>query len=380
MVKEFGADSFDFEAEFERINREISKPNILVCGATGVGKSSFVNEVFGKGLAQVGDGMPITKGVRRYEREDTKLVLYDSEGYEIGGERQDYYKEEIIGVIDKYREEYPDDFKEQIHQVWYFISAANKRVTETDIEVVDLIKGKNVPVTIVLTQIDNVDGEELRDMSLTIERDFQGIEYFTVSSVEDTEIRKAIEPYNEKQELIEWALENLNDSLKDGFILSLNKNLETTKKHVNRSIIPKYVGTAVATAATPIPFSDATILTPMQMTMSVHIMRIYGIDKGKSGITGIINSTIISQVGRNLASTIAGNVAKLIPGFGSIIGGTINAGVAASLTAALGYSISELSYKYAQSVIDGEPIPLSEVFDSDIIKETIKHFYKSGEK
>ena len=59
-----------------------------------------------------------------------------------------------------------------------------------------------------------------------------------------------------------------------------------------------------------------------------------------------------------------------------MIGGTINATVAGSLTAAVGYAISELSYKYSQSVVKGKPIPLNEIFDSEIIKETINKFYK----
>lgn len=376
MDKSFNADTFNLEEEFEKVSNEINKPNILVCGATGVGKSSFINEVFEKNLAPVGDGTPITRGIDRYEEKDSNVVLYDSEGYEIGEEKQNHFKNNIIGVIDKYKREYPTELNKQIHLVWYFISAANKRVTETDIEVVRLIKEKEIPIAIVITQIDNVDEEELNDMRTTIKNDFKDIEYFNVCVTDDEEISKAVEAYNEKQKVINWAIENLEDSLKDGFILSIEKNLETIKKHVNKSIIPRYVASAIATAATPILFSDAAILAPMQVTMSVHIMKIYGIDNDKSAITGIVNSTIISQVGKTLSKNLIGNLTKLIPGLGSVIGGTINATVAGSLTAAVGYAISELSYKYSQSVVKGKPIPLNEIFDSEIIKETINKFYK----
>ncbi len=379
MDKSFNADSFDFDEAFKKVSEEVNKPNILICGGTGVGKSSFINEVFGEEIAEVGNGKPITKETTRYANDDINVVLYDTEGYEVGEEKQDHFKDEILGIIDKCKQEHPEDLNKHIHQVWYFISAANKRVTETDIEAIELLKKKNIPIAIVLTQIDNVDEQELDSMNKTIRNDFIDIDYFNVCVTEDEEILEAVKPYNQTEQLIEWALENLSDSLKEGFISSLYKNLKVTKEYVNKSIVPKYIASSLATAATPVPFSDAALLAPMQLTMSVHIMKTYGINNDKSAITGVVNSTIISQVGKTIAKTLIGNVAKLIPGFGSIIGGTINAGVAGSLTAALGYTISELSYKYSQSVVEGKPIPLNEIFDSEMIKEYISKFYKKGE-
>ncbi|MBB6698771.1 GTPase [Clostridium algidicarnis] len=380
MDKSFNADSFNIDEELEKINKKISKPNILVCGATGVGKSSFVNDVFGKCVAKVGEGAPITRGVKRYEDKELSVVLYDSEGYEIGEDKQYYFKEEIIGVIDKCKQEYPTELNKQIHEVWYFISAANKRVTETDIEVVNLIKEKKVPIAIVVTQIDNVDEKELNDICSTIEMEFRDIRYFTVCVTDDKDIAEAVEIYNQKQQLIEWALENLSNSLKDGFIVSLHNNLEIVKKHVNKVIVPSYIASAIAASAVPIPLADAAMLTPIQLSMSVHIMKVYGIDNYKSAITGVINSSIVSQIGKTLAKTLIGNVAKLIPGFGSVVGGLINSSVAGTLTASIGYAISELSYRYSQSVVEGKAIPLTEIFDSEIIRETINNFYKQEAK
>lgn len=380
MDKSFNADSFNIDEEFEKISNKINKPNILVCGATGVGKSSFVNDVFGKRVARVGEGAPVTRSVKRYEDKELSVVLYDSEGYEIGKDKQDYFKEEIIGVIDKYKQQYPTELNKQIHEVWYFISAANKRVTETDIEVVNLIREKKVPIAIVVTQIDSVDEQELNDICNTIESDFKDIKYFTVCVTDDEAIAEAVKQFNQKQQLIEWALENLSDSLKDGFILSLHKNLEIIKKHVNKKIVPSYVASAVAAAAVPIPLADSAMLAPIQLGMSVHIMKFYGIDNCKGAITGVINSTIVSQIGKTLARTLIGNIAKLIPGVGSIVGGVVNSAVAGSLTAAIGFAISELSYKYSQSVIEGKGIPLTEIFNSEIIRETINDFFKKGAK
>lgn len=371
MAINFKADNFDLNNEIEKIKRDVRKPNILICGATGVGKSSFINDVFGKKVALVGEGIPITKGIQRYERKDLSVVLYDSEGYEVGEEKQSYFKEEIIGVIDKYRNENASDLYNQIHEVWYFISAANKRVTETDIEVVNLIKSKNVPVAIVITQIDNVDEDELNEIIRVIQNDFLNIKYFTTCVTDNEEIAKAVEPYNQKDELLDWALDNLDKSLKDGFVISIKNNLIIKRKHIEKNIIPIYVASAGAAALIPLPMADSAALMPIQMAMTAHIMNAYGIDEYKGVAGSIVSSTIIATIGKSIARTLAGNILKFIPAFGQAVGMAINASVAGALTASIGYAITLLCYEYSKAIIDGKDISLIEVFTSDAIKNAM---------
>lgn len=181
----FNCDNFNYEEEYEKIKREIQKPNILICGATGVGKSSFVNKIFGKEICKVGNGKPITIGVNRCEDPSIDVILYDSEGYEIGDDKQRYFKENVVGFIQKNREKYPDDISKHIHEVWYFISAANKRVTNIDFEVIKEIKNSNVPIAIVITQIDNVDEDELNGILKALNYELKEIDSFTVCVTDD---------------------------------------------------------------------------------------------------------------------------------------------------------------------------------------------------
>ena len=38
----FDYENFDYEAAFRQVQEEVSKPNILICGVTGIGKSTMI--------------------------------------------------------------------------------------------------------------------------------------------------------------------------------------------------------------------------------------------------------------------------------------------------------------------------------------------------
>ncbi|MEY8661670.1 DUF697 domain-containing protein [Ligilactobacillus faecis] len=110
-----------------------------------------------------------------------------------------------------------------------------------------------------------------------------------------------------------------------------NKASETPKQKAQKAVHTAALGAATV-ALTPIPFADAVALMPIQTGMIVQIYRAYGQKVSKGMVQGVLKATFATTMGRSLA----GNLFKLVPGAGSIVGGTISAGVAVSVTEAIG--------------------------------------------
>ena len=127
------------------MNTAQSRYNILVIGKTGVGKSSFVNYLLGKNIAESGTGRPVTeRGFHQYENEVDGLpvTLYDSWGLEANK-----YKEwmEIFSKELKDRGvEKPAS--EWFHSVFYCISGGGHRVEDADIEILQFLNNARYPL------------------------------------------------------------------------------------------------------------------------------------------------------------------------------------------------------------------------------------------
>lgn len=377
-MKDYRPDDFDFNKALDEISQGIAKPNILICGATGVGKSSVVNHIFGENLARVGHGIPVTRGITKYERDDSGVVLYDTEGYEIGTEKVSHYKSLVESWMTApgKNDEMSTALKNKIHEVWYCISAGNKRVTDMDIDVITSLKAQKVPLVVVLTQIDNVDEEELTAMESAI-RQYCEVEFFRTCVTEDEEVLTALKDYLQWDALIEWAIMHLDESLREGFIGALQGNLSAKRTLINHKIIPLYTSAAAGIAMTPIPFSDAALLVPVQLKMSLHIMKTYGLDQTLGNLSTLVGSVVVSESGRLLAQTLSANLIKLIPGVGTAIGTGVNTVVASSFTAAMGYAISEICFRCAKAIFEeGKEINFADYFNSDNIASLMAEWFR----
>nr|WP_240544562.1 GTPase [Exiguobacterium algae] len=329
----------------ERLRGNVKKPNILIAGATGAGKSSVVNHVFGRDLTKVAAGEPVTRGIHEYKSDDVAVILYDSEGYEIGSERQRAYEEEVIGFVESAQSK---DAAARIHLVWYTINASTKRVTPLDRSLIKRLS-EWTSVAVVFTQIDQVDLEELTALRQELNDVISDDSVFQVSVAKELLEEEAFQQYLDWERLIRWSVEELDGSLQEGLLMEIraeSKAMLDLKRKKAQRIISGYVASAGTAAAVPLPFADAIALTPIQVTMSVHLFRYWGINASDELLRTLIGSTIIPQIGRTLSKTILLNVLKFFPG-ANAAAGVINATVASGITWAIGLAINEVAYRNA---------------------------------
>lgn len=368
------------QAEWERFANKENKlfPNIMLLGATGCGKSSLINLVFDKELAEVNDASRGTPGFTTYwgREHDMSVNLIDSRGYEMedgsGESFQSYYN----SIKNKMKESREKDPLEKIHIIWFCISVAGKKVQDYDTKILQMLY--NEPelrnrVAILLTKCDQDDknGSIARILKQVIASEVGStIPVFEVST--DLALKSELD----LEKLMVWSANQLDDAdLKEAFVAAQMMNLKAKRK-VAEGRIAIYAASAAAIGATPIPMSAAALLTPLQITMAANIIHIYGMENFASISKALIGNVVIS----NLGKAFAGGLLKLIPGAGTIIGGVINAGVASLITSALGFAVSEICYDSCKKIAKGEDVDISSMFDAEMIQAYVQEYMQKYKK
>ncbi|KAI9700970.1 MAG: hypothetical protein M1820_006615 [Bogoriella megaspora] len=141
---------------------------VLVCGNTGVGKSTLINRVFGVPVTTESSrsrGIHDVKSEIRFaERPD--LIVHDSGGFEAGAvEEMDVVKEFLQ---EKSR---ADDINDRLHVIWFCIDLMSTRTKQHATEKLFTAVSqyaKEVPIIVVTTKMDEFLGakfQEYRDTS-----------------------------------------------------------------------------------------------------------------------------------------------------------------------------------------------------------------------
>lgn len=327
------------DAVIDAINqnvRDLKKLNIAVVGKTGVGKSTLINSVFREDLAAVGIGQPVTSKIRKYFKKDFPLTIYDTPGFELGKDEQENVKNELLDIIKTGN--MGKDVNEAIHCIWYCINTTTSRIEPEEIKWLRSFSSENrvtqVPIIVVLTQA--CPKQRGRDMKAAVEA--ENLDVISVIPVLAQDM-----DFDGEYLVKAYGLDTLIDIMSKTLPTELEKTLQNVqkasieaKKKYAQGIVATAVAAAMGEAAIPVPFADATMLVPTQISMIAGITAVFGLDVNKSFITAVISATLGSSGATVLGRTVVSNILKLVPGVGSVAGGAISAGTAAIITTALG--------------------------------------------
>ncbi|MEO9334081.1 YcjF family protein [Ectopseudomonas guguanensis] len=344
---------FNQERAKNKALNEKEKCNIIICGASGVGKSTLINAIFGKEVVKAGTGKPITQHLEKIIIPEKGICLWDTKGIEAENyqETMTSLKNEFTQAIDNAK-----DDSDIPHIGWVCIKASSDRIEERDLTLVRLLAERKIPAVVVFTRvIGKAERDFVEKAKLIIDekyKDFLQGAYISINSVpyeidEDTTVKaKGLES------LIEVTEERFPEgkkSAKNAFLkaqrLEIEKRLVAMKDGARKLVHVASIAAGTA-GASPIPGSDAPIIAAIQSTMIYKINTEFELDadssKMTSILTGVMGVTALAQVGK----TIVSNALKFIPGAGTLIGAGISATTAIAITEAVGHAYIAVLEKF----------------------------------
>jgi uncharacterized protein (DUF697 family) len=324
-----------FRAEYDKQDASFGRFNLAIFGKTGVGKSTLINAIFGEEVARTGIGEPVTRGSHLYLDKVGHLGIVDTQGLEVGRDSKEILTE--LGKAMNTMRRLP--LSEQIHVAWYCIRGMDRRFEEAEAEFIRRLDEMGLPVLVVLTQVPcrwSTDGhghyhpdavllaEQIMARRLPIAG---GRPFMTYAKADEFAGQPAYGLREVLDATFRVAPEGVHGALVVAQEIDYDRKAEEARKYIAAA-----AGSAAAAAATPIPFSDATLLVPIQLGMMARIAQLYKIKFERAALMAVVSATAATQVGRAAFTGLL----KMVPGAGTVVGGVIGAGVASTFTYAMG--------------------------------------------
>ena len=310
--------------------RKRGRVTVMLAGRSGVGKSTLLNAVFGRNVAETGVGRPVTQETKEYRTDDDPLAIVDTRGLEMAD-----YKPTLSAIKDfVITRRNSGDANEHVHIAWVCLLEDSARVEQAEIDLVKTLSDLGVSVVAVITKTRG---------NVAYRRE---VERLLPEAVGVVQVRAMAEEFMNGNEvvvlspfgldrLVEVSSNSVPEAQRRAF--GAAQKISVEQKVLNaRKVVYTSATTAATTAAIPFPFADAALLAPIQIAMIAGVTSCFGmkLDKAKmltlsAAVVGASGATITGRM-------LVGSIIKMIPGLGSIAGATINGAAAMAITSALG--------------------------------------------
>ncbi len=351
----------------EKELKNLAPVNILIVGKSGVGKSTLINSVFRERIADTGTGQPVTKHLQKISRADVPITLYDTRGLELSPEVQKQVQDEIYSVIEENK-----GTEDAVHVAYYCIQATSSRIEDSEIEMIQAISEK-IPVVLVLTQSIGEQAEEfhhiLEEMNLPVVAVHSVLAQPYVISDDYT-----VEAFGLK-ELIERTFNLIPESVRKSFTNAQQVDIER-KVNSAKTWARRYILTTFGVGFIPIPFSDASLLVPMQVALLAHITVIFGVPIDRATILSIVAAVGGTGSATVIGRSVVSNAFKFIPGVGSVVGGIISGTTASVVTRALADSYIQVLKVMATNELGGKSTSTDKLVD--LMQKQFKKYIKEN--
>ena len=318
------------------------KPNILICGKTGAGKTSLVQAVTHVGTVPdeaIGDAEATTRGFDVYETEVANFI--DSEGMEPGQTVEEYSRfimGEVVNRLDS------DTAENLVHNIWYCIDGSGARVQSADARLIRQFSDK---VLLVVTKSETLRKDQTEAMMSQLLDLLPQERIVMVSSHNKTGLAQLL---NKAFEMTGQAIEGADEEL-FGFRNRWNTyygNMRFRWEAQAAKEADEYINWAAgrAIALIPLPLADAAPLMANEAYMIYRIGAAYGY---------AVDNSILTMLAGVAGGSIAGKLAASFRPFLKVpiaAGITYGVGKAAKayFESGMTMNISELKEKF----IEGE--------------------------
>lgn len=346
-----------FRHEYDKQADNLGRFNLALFGKTGVGKSTLINAIFGEPVAATGIGEPVTEGSHLYLDKRGQLGLIDTQGLEIGRDDKELLAD-VTKTVNRMRKQ---PVAEQIHAVWFCVRGMDRRFEESEAAFIRKLDELGLPVIVVLTQVPEREGQihpDAQQLVRVIEEKHLPIEGIYCTYAQRDHFTG--QPPHGLMELLHATFRVAPEAVHGALTAAQKIDLARKAREAHKAVGAAASGAAAA-AATPIPFSDAALLVPIQLGMMARIAQLYNLKVDRAALLAIASTSAATSAGRATFTSLL----KFFPGAGTVAGGVIGAGVASGFTVAMG----EAWIAVCQKAAGGALPSLNGVIDSQAVQD-----------